>query len=109
MLEFGNNFSVGERQLICLARAVLRPAAILILDEATANVDAATDALIQKVIREQFSACTVITIAHRLDTVMDSDMIVVLDNGSVLEHAPPEKLLADASSSFASLFAASQQ
>lgn len=90
--EFGSNFSAGERQLLCLARAIIRSSKILILDEATANVDTATDTLIQAVIRECFAHCTVITIAHRLETVIDSDKLLVLDAGRVIEYGTVDEL-----------------
>ncbi|XP_058154485.1 ATP-binding cassette sub-family C member 2 isoform X2 [Dasypus novemcinctus] len=91
--EGGDNLSIGQRQLLCLGRALLRKSKILIMDEATAAVDLETDHLIQTTIQNEFSHCTVITIAHRLHTIMDSDKVMVLDNGQIVEYGSPEELL----------------
>lgn len=91
--EGGSNFSVGQRQLVCLARAILRENKILVMDEATANVDPQTDALIQSTIRSKFANCTILTIAHRLHTVMDSDKVLVMDAGRLVEFGSPYELL----------------
>lgn len=101
--EYGENFSVGQRQLICLARAILRRSKILVLDEATASVDLETDNIVQKTIRDIFNHCTILTIAHRLHTILDSDRIMVLEGGRVGELDRPEKLLRRKGSAFWSL------
>ena len=91
--ESGANFSVGERQLICLARALVQKSKIIVMDEATANVDFKTDRQIQQVIRHKFKDSTVLTIAHRLNTIMDYDKVLVLDGGRVVEFDEPEMLM----------------
>eukprot|EP00106_Octopus_bimaculoides_P021554 XP_014788996.1 PREDICTED: multidrug resistance-associated protein 1-like [Octopus bimaculoides] len=98
--EGGSNLSIGQRQLICLARTLLHKTKILILDEATAAIDMETDELIQQIIRTEFDDCTILTIAHRINTIMDYDRIMVLDNGAIKEFAPPQKLLKNEKSVF---------
>ncbi|XP_057653044.1 ATP-binding cassette sub-family C member 4-like [Diorhabda carinulata] len=93
VMDRGANYSVGQRQLICLARAIIKNNKVLMLDEATANVDPQTDALIQKTIRKKFINCTVITVAHRLNTIMDSDKVLVMDSGNIAEFDHPHLLL----------------
>ncbi|KAJ2522373.1 hypothetical protein H4217_000798 [Coemansia sp. RSA 1939] len=93
VMQNGSNFSVGQRQLICLARALLKRAKVLVLDEATAAIDNSTDAIIQESIRKEFKDCTVLTIAHRLNTITNSDMILVLDNGKITGYDTPQNLL----------------
>ncbi|XP_070185918.1 multidrug resistance-associated protein 1-like isoform X2 [Littorina saxatilis] len=98
--EGGENLSVGQRQLLCLARALLRKTKVLILDEATAAVDLETDDLIQGTIRTEFAECTVLTIAHRLNTIMDYTRILVLDAGKIAEFDAPQTLLQNSDSIF---------
>ncbi|XP_026449117.1 ABC transporter C family member 8-like isoform X2 [Papaver somniferum] len=89
----GDNWSAGQRQLFCLGRVLLKRNKILVLDEATASIDSATDAILQRVIRQEFKNCTVITIAHRVPTVTDSDMVMVLSYGNLIEYDEPSKLM----------------
>ncbi|XP_050504939.1 ATP-binding cassette sub-family C member 4-like [Diabrotica virgifera virgifera] len=105
VMDRGSNYSVGQRQLICLTRAILKNNKVLILDEATANVDPQTDAIIQKTIRRKFSDCTVITVAHRLNTIMDSDKVLVMDAGQISEFDHPHLLLQKKNGIFYSMVA----
>ncbi|PKA57671.1 ABC transporter C family member 4 [Apostasia shenzhenica] len=93
VVDNGENWSVGQRQLFCLARVLLKKSRILFMDEATASVDSQTDAVIQKIIREEFSACTIISIAHRIPTVMDCDRVLVIDAGLAKEFDTPANLI----------------
>ncbi|KAI3496847.1 hypothetical protein L1887_39225 [Cichorium endivia] len=103
--ENGENWSMGQRQLVCLGRVLLKKSKILVLDEATASVDTATDNMIQKTLRQHFSDSTVITIAHRITSVVNSDMVLVLNNGLIEEFDSPTKLLEEKLSSYAKLVA----
>ena len=101
--EYGENLSAGTKQMLVLGRALLRQCRILLLDEATSNVDYETDKMIQKTLREAFPGCTILTIAHRIDTILDSDKILVMKDGLVAEFAPPQELLQDESSTFSEI------
>ncbi|KAK2639936.1 hypothetical protein Ddye_027731 [Dipteronia dyeriana] len=103
--ENGENWSMGQRQLVCLGRVLLKKSKVLVLDEATASVDTATDNLIQQTLRQHFTDCTLITIAHRITSVLYSDMVLLLSHGLIEEYDSPTKLLEDKSSSFAQLVA----
>ncbi|KAH7314782.1 hypothetical protein KP509_21G019800 [Ceratopteris richardii] len=103
VMDYGENWSLGQRQLLCFGRTLLKKSKILFLDEATASVDAQTDRVIQELIREQFQNCTVVSIAHRIPTVMDSDEVLVMDAGRVKEFDSPSALLAKTDSLFSSL------
>jgi ATP-binding cassette subfamily C (CFTR/MRP) protein 4 len=94
MSEGGSCFSAGQKQLLCLVRAILRKNKILILDEPTANVDSQTDKLLQEAVAENFEGATILAIAHRLNTVIDYDKILVLGSGGVLEYGSPDELIA---------------
>ncbi|KAI8569717.1 hypothetical protein RHMOL_Rhmol02G0299100 [Rhododendron molle] len=103
VVQDGSNWSMGQRQLFCLGRALLRRRKILVLDEATASIDNATDSVIQKTIRTEFADCTVITVAHRIPTVMDCTMVLSISDGQVVEHDEPMKLMSKDDSLFGKL------
>ncbi|XP_021756472.1 putative ABC transporter C family member 15 [Chenopodium quinoa] len=103
VIENGENWSVGQRQLFCLGRALLKHSSILILDEATASVDSATDGVIQKIINQEFIEQTIVTVAHRIHTVVDSDLVLVLSDGRIAEYDSPSKLLEREDSFFSRL------
>ena len=101
--EGGANLSAGERQLICICRAILRKNKVVVLDEATANIDIVTEQKIQQLIEQEFQESTVITIAHRLNTIIKSDKVLVLSHGKKLEYDSPAALMEDPDSHFSGL------
>ncbi|GMJ06478.1 multidrug resistance-associated protein 14, ATP-binding cassette C10 [Hibiscus trionum] len=101
--EDGSNWSMGQRQLFCLGRALLRRSRVLVLDEATASIDNATDLILQKTIRTEFADCTVITVAHRIPTVMDCTMVLAISDGKLVEYDEPTKLMQREGSLFGQL------
>ena len=92
MQEGGENFSVGQRQLLCLARALLRDARVVVMDEPTSSLDAETVRALQGIVQRAFRGSTVITIAHQIATVLDYDLLLVLDGGTLAEQGPPRQL-----------------
>ncbi|KAF7457478.1 ATP-binding cassette protein [Cryptosporidium felis] len=100
MSSISSNISLGQKQLICLARALLRKSKIILLDEATSSMDLATDGTIQSIIRNHFSDCTILSIAHRIHTIIDYDLIIVLEKGKIIEYDSPQALLSNTSSTF---------
>ncbi|KAK9021794.1 hypothetical protein V6N11_011764 [Hibiscus sabdariffa] len=103
VVEDGSNWSMGQRQLFCLGRALLRRSRVLVLDEATASIDNATDLILQKTIRTEFADCTVITVAHRIPTVMDCTMVLAISDGKLVEYDEPAKLMEREGSLFGQL------
>jgi len=103
--EGGSNFSAGQRQLLTVARALLKRSRVIVLDEASSSVDALADAVLQRALRTQFGDATVLTIAHRIATIYDSSRVMVLSAGKLLEFAPPQRLLANPRSEFARMVA----
>jgi ABC-type multidrug transport system fused ATPase/permease subunit len=101
--EYGENWSQGQRQLLCLGRALLRKCKVLLLDECTSSLDFETDREIQKTIRTAFAESTVLTIAHRISTILDSDKILVMDDGVAAEFSSPKALLQDPTSLFSDI------
>lgn len=106
--DAGDSFSAGQKQLFCLARALLRRCRVLVMDEATASIDVETDRIIHDIVQEQLANCTVLVIAHRLSTIRNCDVIVVLNDGRVVETGPPGQLSTQPNGHFAKILAENQ-
>ena len=109
ILQGGSNFSVGQKQLMCLARAILRKNKIIVMDEATANVDSKTERSIHQTTEENFQDCTIITVAHRLSSILKSDRVLVMDDGKVVEFDRPDCLMQNSESLFSQLLRGNQR
>ena len=104
MKSGGENLSAGERQMVCIARALLKQSKIILIDEATSNIDMNSEEMFLKMVKEKFQECTVLTIAHRLKTVVNSDRIIVMGEGNIIEEGTPEELLSKEDSIFAGMW-----
>ena len=107
--ENGSNWSVGERQILSMARALLKKSKIVLMDEATSSMSHAIQDSIESTIRSAFAKCTVVTVAHRLETIMDYDRVLVMDNGRIIEDGVPRELARHSNSHFAALVHATSQ
>lgn len=108
IVDGGANYSVGQRQMLCMARALLKPSCIVLMDEATSSMSNAVQDAIERTMHIQFAHCTIITIAHRLETIMGHDRVLCLDRGRIVEDGTPARLASDPNSKFAAMLTAAE-